>query len=295
MQLADRVGVRAAEELARIAQQLISVVSQGTNPGVGAAINSDQQLLQLITDMETAIAELQNGGQAIFRAAYKQNGNLILSRMPEIHAALGQQASPTALRSARAAFISQARKDFKPLMASWADSFQKSGEVLKSGMQRTLVEGQLNGWNQRQVAESFLKIPEFQFSNLPKLGAKGERIFTMGGKLSPSDALIRRAHVIARTEMNAVHNRSITTHAEAHGFELFRNVNMDPVSDQCIAANAAGAMTLAEWEAGLGRPPRHPNCDSTLSPVPNDFDEDEILEGIDQTGETTNTNPHLPG
>ena len=227
----------------------------------------------------------------MFKAAYKQNGNLILSRMPEIHAALGQQASPRALRAARAAFISEARKDFKPLMASWADSFRKSGEVLKSGMQRTLVEGQLNGWNQRQVAEGFLKIPEFQFKNLPALGPKGERIFTMGGKLSPSDALVRRAHVIARTEMNAVDNRFIQSHAKAHGFELFVNQNGAPVSDECIAANAAGAMTLEQWDAGLGRPPRHPNCDSSLFPVPNDFDEEEILQG----GITRNTNPHLPG
>ena len=244
--------------------------------------------------MELAIAQMQNGGQRVFRNAYKQMGTMTLKGMTGVYEGFGR-VDKDKLRQGRAAFNTGARRLFKPGMKEWADRFQDASGTLKSGMQRTMVEAQLNGWNQRQIAESFLKIPEFQFKNLPALGTRGERVFTMGRKLSPSDALIRRAHVIARTELNAVTNRFITTHAEAHGFTLFVNVNMDAVSDVCKAADAAGALTLAEWDDGLGRPPRHPNCDSTLAPVPDDYDEDEILAGIDRTGKTTNKNPYLPG
>ena len=246
--------------------------------------------MELIAEMELTLASMQGGVRDVFRAAYTQNANLVMLKGPEIYAGFGATDAGR-LRAARAAFKAGARRQFGLGMKEWADRFQDASGTLKAGMQRTLVEGQLNGWNQRQIAESFLKQPEFQFKNLPALGTRGERIFTMGGKLSPSDALVRRAHVIARTELNAVNNRFIQMEGEARGAKLWVNQNGSPVAEECIAANAAGAMTLAEWDAGLGKPPRHPNCDSSLFPVPDDYDEEEILAG----GITTNKNPHLPG
>ena len=68
----------------------------------------------------------------------------------------------------------------------------------------------------------------------------------MSDSLSPSDALVRRAHVIARTELNATENRMHRSWTKAAGFDLYVNVNSDPVSQVCKDAKVAGAMTWDE-------------------------------------------------
>jgi len=132
-----------------------------------------------------------------------------------------------------------------------------------------MILAQTERWNQNQLAKSFLKIPEFNFGNLPEISKKAEQIFR--GKGTPSDALMNRARVIARTELNDTANRMHRSWTKAaFGDTKYINMNGDPVAQVCKDANAAGAMTWSQWEAGLGTPPRHPNCDSGLLAVPDD-------------------------
>jgi hypothetical protein len=144
-------------------------------------------------------------------------------------------------------------------------------------MRRTLINAQLSGWDQRSTASSFLKIPDFQFANLPPISEKAERIFNLGGRLSPADALVRRAHMIAKTETTNLEQNMHTAWTQEAGMDRYQNFNSDPVAEECIAANDEDPMTMDEWEAWgdengwVGVPARHPNCDSQLMAVPPDF------------------------
>ena len=172
------------------------------------------------------------------------------------------------LMAAKGFLTDHARKDFVPGFAKWAGRFRNAGGGLKEAMERELMNAQLYGWDQRTLAGRFVDIPEFSFKNLPKIDEQGRNIFTMGGKLGDSDALLRRAHMIARTELNGVAERMHETWTQEAGFTKYINLNSDPVAAECIAANMKPPMTLEEWDASLGRPPRHPNCDSGLMAVP---------------------------
>jgi len=141
-------------------------------------------------------------------------------------------------------------------------------------MRNAVIRAQLEGWDQRALAEEFLRKPGFNFKNLPSITERGRRIFSLSDTLSPDDALVRRAHVIARTEMNAIGNRMHREWTKAAGFDNYMNVNSAPVATECKEANEQGVMSYeawTKWRASNGRggiPPRHPNCDSGLLAVP---------------------------
>ena len=253
---------------------MVQIVGAGTN-AVGAAIDEEQVFKQIIRDMTDEIAQAQALARQVFTSSYKEFGIATLGNTEAVYGVFGRSTTGR-LKAARAAFKTEARGQFNLGMKQWTDKFRGQSEVLRQEMQQVLINAQLHGWDQRTIAENLLRQPSFQFKNLPELGQRGRRLFTMGGKLSPSDALVRRANMIARTEMNGVQNRMHRSWTKAAGFDLYINMNGQPVSDECIAANAAGAQTWEQWSKGLGIPPRHPNCDSGLLAVPENYKNTEI-------------------
>lgn len=273
-QLNERQGALAAQQLARFTQELIRLVAARTN-ATGPAVQTEEQLVALIREMDRAAARfvVDVPNQALYKAAIDDLGEVMLDELPKVYRAFGGT-TVGRLREARAAFLTESRQQFPIGFAEWAGRFRDASTGLRSQMQRVLIQGQLEGWGQREIARGFLRIPEFQFRNLPKIGVRGEQIFTMGGTLSPSDALVRRAHVIAKTEMTAVVNKMHRSWTKAAGFDHYINVNDEPVATECIEANDAGVKTWKDWQnwtASNGRgglPPRHPNCDSLMLAAP---------------------------
>lgn len=271
-----RQTVKMARELNLLAKRIVELVGAGTN-ATGEAVASEAQLTRLLKDIDGALAEFQQTHKTTFNAMFRDAGNTMLEATPRAYAAFGV-ATPGRLEAARDAFVTEARGSiYNAGFRNWSDRFNDAGGTLRAGMRRTMINAQLSGWDQRQTAASFLKIPEFQFGNLPEISERAERVFSLGGKLTSSDALIRRAHMIARTESTNVTQQMHLAWTQEAGFDKYINVNGDPVAEECIAANEEDPMTVAEWEdwgnsnGWVGVPPRHPNCDSELMASPDDF------------------------
>lgn len=251
----------------------------GATNGAGAAFSDEGQLIQLLRQIDRALITFRNGDgvKATYKNGWRGVAQAHLKGEPRVYASFGRT-TVGRLRSARAAFVTQARAEFPTGFAQWSDRFNDASGQLRGNMRRLLIQANLEGWDQRTLAENLIRVPEFQFKNLPSIGPRGRNIFTMGGTLTPSDALVRRAHVIARTEMNAVSNRMHLNWTEAAGMNKFTNMNGDPVARECKEANRQEPKTRQEWarwRASNGRggvPPRHPNCDSMLLAVPPSFE-----------------------
>ena len=281
--LAELSGDDAVRRLNELATKLVQVVGSGTNAR-GAAVVDDAQLNALIKEIDASIAQFRPKFADLYGSAFKDMGDLVIDKMPGIYEGFGRT-SLESIQSARKAFNRSAREYFPKGFSEWADRFQETGTDLRSGMKRALIRSQLEGWDQRRLASEFLRNPDFTFSNLPSIGPRGERLFSMGGALDPPDALVRRAHLIAETELNAVSNRMHLDWTQAAGFDLYYNVNDYPISEVCQKANHAGSMSMKDWknwkvEVGVkkkrmmgGIPPRHPWCDSDLFAVPSGYDE----------------------
>ncbi len=255
--------------------ELLSIIGTRSN-GVGAAFDSQAQVEQLIRDLDSAIAEIVKGQREVFGKAYAELGKATIGTSG-VYESFGRTTTGR-VKAARAAFIEEARaggrlSPFNRGFKKWVKRFQAQTDLLQSRMTDSLIQAQVEGWGQTQLAKSFVQIPEFQFKNLPEIGKKATDLFTKAGKLSPSDALLNRAHVIARTELTDVTNRMHRSYTKAaFSREVkYRNVNGEPISQICKDANVAGVKTWAEWETTFGIPPRHPNCDSGLLAVPEDF------------------------
>lgn len=281
--LAELNGNDAVLRLNELATKLVTAVGSGTNAR-GQAVVDDAQLNALIKEIDRSLLEFQPKLDELYGSAYRDMGDLVIEKMPGIYEGFGRPAVES-IQSARKAFNRSAREYFPKGFSEWADRFQEVGTDLRSGMKRALIRSQLEGWDQRRLAQEFLRTPEFSFSNLPSIGPRGERLFSMGGALDPADALVRRAHLIAETELNAVENRMHLDWTQAAGFDLYYNVNDVPASEVCQKANQAGSMSMNEWknwkvQVGVkkkrmmgGIPPRHPGCDSDLFAVPMGYDE----------------------
>ena len=270
-----RQGAAAALNLNRLAKRIVELVGAGTN-AEGLAIANEAQLNRLLKDLDVAVADFRTTHKATFDALYRDAGNTVLTATPQAYAVFGGS-TVDRLQSARDAFINRTKNIHGAGFQNWSDRFNDASGVLRGGMRRTLINAQLSGWDQRSTASSFLKIPDFQFANLPPISEKAERIFNLGGRLSPADALVRRAHMIAKTETTNLEQNMHTAWTQEAGMDRYQNFNSDPVAEECIAANDEDPMTMDEWEAWgdengwVGVPARHPNCDSQLMAVPPDF------------------------
>jgi hypothetical protein len=236
-------------------------------------VSTEGQLLNLLQRIDRTLLEFKNGGalKANYRDAYGGLARAVGNGTPGVYSVFGRS-TVGRLRSARAAFVRGARDNFGPGFSEWADRFGDAGNGLRAQMKRHLIRAQLEGWDQRTLAENLIRTPEFSFKNLPKVSTRGQNVLTMGGKLSPSDVLVRRANMIARTELAAVEERMHENWAQEAGFTRAINVNSDPVAQVCKDANAAGAMTFDEWaRSPYGKPPRHPRCDSLLMAVGDEY------------------------
>lgn len=238
----------------------------GSN-GDGAAIGNDAQLRRLIAEIDAEIAAIRGAQANVYSTAFKDLGRATIAGTFDVYQGFGES-TVGRLRAAQKSFVTKARKEiWTGGFAEWTDRFDDAAGTLRAGMKRSMTKAQLNGWGQRQLANDFLKHPDFTFENLPEISERAERVFNMGGKLKPADALKRRAHVIARTELNGTANQMHLDWTTEAGFDKYMNINSDPVAQVCKDANAAGEQTREWWDGGLGFPPRHPNCDSGMLAV----------------------------
>lgn len=263
-------GDQAAKRLGELAARIVAVVGADTN-AVGAAVSDEAQIQALIGAIRSEITTAEELFAKVYGDMYGKIGESVMDGLPKAVGVFGRP-NLAALKAARAAFKTEARTAlFNAGYSTWTDNFQNQADALQRAMKRTLVKAQLEGWGQREIARDLLRIPEFQFANLPPVGPEAmRRIFASPSGLATPEALVHRAHLIARTEATAVHQRMVRSWTEKAGMDRYINVNVDPVAEECQEANAAGAMTWEEWERGLGIPPRHPRCDSELVPWPED-------------------------
>lgn len=268
--LGEKAGNAAAQRLGELAAQIVRIVGADTN-AVGAAINDDAQLTRLVSSIQAEITTAEALFGQVYGQMYGDLGEAVLERLPRAIGVFGRP-NLASLKAARSAFKAEARGAlFNAGYAQWVDNFQAQADVLQRAMKRTLIKAQLEGWGQRDIARDLLRTPEFSFSNLPKVSDRAMRtLFASPDGLATPEALVHRAHLIARTEATAVSQRMVRNWTEKAGFDRYINVNVNPVAEECQAANAAGALTWAQWEAGLGIPPRHPRCDSQLVSWPED-------------------------
>lgn len=264
-----RAGARASTILGRLAQEIVNAVGAGTDAS-GNAVPNQAAIDALSAEIDRAILRTKRDYANAYAEIFKEAGSATLEETPAVYRAFGTS-SVRALEAARDDFIQNLRGTiYNAGFNRWISRFP--GDSLKSSMQRSLINAQLQGWDQRTLAKDFLRDPQFQFANLPSIGERGERIFSLGGRLAPSDALIRRAHTIARTETTAITQSMHRGWTEEAGMDLAINYNGDPVSEICISATEQDPMTFEEWDKSeWGSPPRHPNCDSILVAVPREF------------------------
>ena len=277
--LSQKLGERASRDAALIlddlAKRIVAAVAQGTSPGK-VAVETIGQLNALIREMDAITESLKRDYLSAYGRLYSRASVVITGQIPRVYSVFGRS-TVDRIDAATVAFKDATRAQFRPGFELWSKKFKASAADLPNAMTSVLQQAQLSGWDQRTIAQNLLRIPEFQWKNLPPVGERGMKVFTLGGRLKPSDALIRRAHVIAATESQAVFQSMHHTWTAEAGLDKFINVNGDPVAEECIEANEAGAMSWEEWsqwEASNGKggiPPRHPNCDSLLLAVPDDY------------------------
>lgn len=254
---------RAASLLNAYAQALLSATGGATNAR-GPAVVDAAQRDAIIADLDVRLAQLVQSSGRLYQATQAASLAHTIA-MREVYRTGGSALLRRFDASARALVTSE-RETFRVGFANWTDRFGAAGQSLKTGMTQDLVNAQVYGWDQRQLAEAFLRRPDFSFKNLPKIGPNGKRIFTMGKALGESDALVRRAHGIAATESTGIRTRQTRLYAVEAGLDWVINWNDVPVHADCIAATAAGPMPWDEMIRQFGLPPRHPNCDSDLMP-----------------------------
>jgi len=272
----QRNGAAASTQLGKFAQELVRVVGAGTN-GKGEAVMNEAHVLELTKRMQEALDRFTSGDQigAVYGNGWKETKRLMSDELPNVYRLYGTSALK--LDTAAKQLTEQARAQWGEGYQTWVSRFRAAGVDLKNDMRDLLITAQRDGWDHATLARNLLRNPRFQFSNLPPISQKAQRIFDLGGTLSPSDALVRRAHVIARTEMAGVANRMHRDWTSAAGMDLYINSNSAPVAQECIEANYQDPMTWEDWQnwtASNGRggvAPRHPNCDSLMMAVPRSY------------------------
>lgn len=157
----------------------------------------------------------------------------------------------------------------------WLDEVNRVGTQLRDSMREKMVQAQLEGMGQHQLAQRIAADPLFRFENLPKPD-NARAIYNAKG-LGENVALRRRAEVIARDANSIAANRMHEEWTQAAGFKYYINYNvMDSrTTPGCREASKQPAKTLQEWDGWVaksdsqaGRPPRWFQCRSQLMAVP---------------------------
>lgn len=271
--LHDGTGAASAQILNQYAQDLIALIARASN-AKGAAIPTREDVLAIMREADGALTRaIGTHSRLLDRALPKMIAGE--ARRMRAYSSFGR-ATIGNINAAAKAFTPEARAIFNDGFRVWTDHFQGDGKRLISEMRKAVSEAALNGYDQRALANRLLRIPQFNFGNLPPLTDRGKALFSMGGRLGESDALVRRAHLIARTETTAIQNTMHIRWTKEAGFTHYVNINPldDRTSVGCREASAESAKTLEEWESWTasdgqgGKPPRRPNCRSQFFAVP---------------------------
>jgi hypothetical protein len=259
--------------LSETAQRLARLIATSTN-AEGTAVINEAHRARIMREVDAELRLMERRFAPAFRRFYTSQMRAHLTLL-STYSDLGL-ISPRKAAAARAALTGSARVGREAGFRTWVARFQDNG--LRTSISDALGRAAQHGYSPHLLAADLVRIPEFQFANLPEVGPRGMRVFTMGGNLGEADALVRRAEVIARTESTNIANNLHQTWTQEAGLDKYINVNDVPVAKECIEANEQGSMTLegwAVWNASNGkggRPPRHPNCDSLLVAVPPGFE-----------------------
>ena len=262
--LSAQAQAQASKLLNEYAAELVRATMAGTNPTGPAVTALDTRLLGTLENKLQNLVTMQ--GQLQQELA-THTLNATARGMAQAYGGFGV-VTPGAIALAQTALETFARKTGNIGFDSWTGRFQNAGGSLLEGLKQDLTNATLHGWDQRQLASAMLRRPEFQFSNLPGNPKAMLDHFTRGGKLTESQALVQRAHVIANTEAAHIRSRDLAAWTEGSSIEYCFNANEVPVDEDCIAATAAGVITITKMIALYGDTPRHPWCDSEIVPVP---------------------------
>lgn len=262
------LSIQAQGEAARLlneyAAELVRATMAGTSP-TGAAVTALDT--RLLGTLESKLKNLVTVQGQLQQELATHTLNATARGMAEAYGGFGV-VTPSAIASAQTALEAAARVTGQIGFDSWTGRFQNAGSALLEGLKQDLTNAQLHGWNQSDLARAMLRRPEFQFENLPPVSERAMAVFTRGGTLTESQALVQRAHVIANTEAAGVRSRDLAAWTKGSSIEYCFNANEVPVDEDCVNATAAGVITITKMIALYGDTPRHPNCDSEIVPVP---------------------------
>lgn len=284
LQAAARIAAdKRAAPLNRAAQamlnELIQDVVRASN-GQGAAITSKEHLRALERRLDMIQARAMRGQGKLYRPLFDAILADITKDVPDVYRSLGKPVGDQLARVA-ASFTNRANNElYRVGFRQWMTQVQKINADVRGVLIETMAKGEIGGWTQRRTVQELLGNPLFRAENLPPIGEHAQRVMS-GGTMDPSLVLDRRAHAIVRTESTAARNAGIQEWSREAGFDKFINANDAPVAKVCKAATAQPPMTMEEWSASpWGTPPRHPNCDSDLIPVPDDLGPDTYRDVV---------------
>ena len=262
--LSTQAQAEASRLLNEYAAELVRATMAGTNPSGAALTTMDTRLLGTLENRLKNLVTMQ--GQLQQELA-QHTLNATARGMAQAYGGFGV-VTPSAIEAAQTSLEAAARVTGRIGFDAWTGRFQNAGGALLEGLKQDLTSAQLHGWSQSDLARAMLRRPEFQFENLPGNPRAMIDHFSRGGTLTESQALVQRAHVIANTEAAHIRSRDLAAWTEGSSIEYCFNANEDPVDEDCIAATAAGVITITKMIALYGDTPRHPNCDSEIVPVP---------------------------
>ncbi|MFA4972903.1 MAG: hypothetical protein WC683_09835 [bacterium] len=262
--LSTQAQAQASKLLNEYAAELVRATMAGTSPTGPALTTLDTRLLGTL---ENKLANLVTMQGQLQQELAQHTLKATARGMAEAYGGFGV-VTPGAIASAQTALETFARKTGNIGFDSWTGRFQNAGSALLEGLKKDLTSAQLHGWSQSDLARAMLRRPEFNFKNLPPVSERAMNVFTRGGTLTESQALVNRAYGIAETEAAYVRSRDLAAWTEGSSIEYCFNANEVPVDEDCIAATAAGVILITKMIALYGDTPRHPNCDSEIVPVP---------------------------
>lgn len=256
---------------------LMQEVMRGTNAS-GPLFANPAHAREFERRVNAIVGTATRGNERLYRRLFDAVTKDLETGLPRAYAELGRARQLTGVVESfrRRADEGLYRIGFR----RWYAEMNKLGTDVRGIVVDATSKGALNGWSQRRTVEDLLGNPLFRAEGLPPIGEQAKRIYS-GGTMDESLILKRRAYSIVRTEATAARNAGIELWAKEAGFDRYINANDAPVAKVCKAATAQPPMTLEEWGSSpWGRPPRHPQCDSDLIPVPDDLTPDTYRDVV---------------
>lgn len=268
----NTTGVDLSALLLEHVDEVIRMMLRETSP-TGKAVDA-ARVEAILRELGAKTAGMINeGGRSVYRQAFKRYTDTTAKGLPDAFSVFGKRTASRLTGTVESFRGDIAERLYQEGFRTWRKRLADLGGSVSSDFERVLYRADALGASQRETVKMLLQSDSFSGKNLPPVGDRFKRIIS-GGTMDEDIILTRRAHMIARTEATATNNAAVERWSKEAGFEKFVNANSDPVSPLCKGANAAGAMTAEEWAASeWGWPPRHPNCDSQMIPVPPDAEE----------------------